>query len=696
MTISTPSRGNAHNRQQPTRATQNIALVGDALLAKDLQQAWIGLGTIHLQHWQTLEQFAEAYQPETAQVALVIALSACCNPAFDRHIQHWCREKHLAFLRLSIWQHEAVIGPFVLPDQPGCVACAEMRRVRALLTEARNELHFLAWCASQTTLQERPPNPWFTQHTRQVLGLLATYDITAFLQTGTPAMGWQTVRFLRLRELTNTCHTFLPDPLCEICAQVPDDCAQDAIFQMQPRLRRSTEHYRVRSAVEEIDTLEAHYVDQRMGLRIIPPLGLRTNAATFATTAVHTFEYPFIQQQITGTGTSYTFRASRATAILETLERYCGFLPRAKRSNVYGSYAQLQSQAINPETLGLFSEQLATSSQTRPRSQRLVPYSADLPFHWVWACSLGKQQPVLVPEQVAYYGVQTVRPEQEHFLFETSNGCAVGGSLEDAIFHGLCEVIERDAFFLTWYARLPVPVIDWHSTNDSHLLLAIERSERMNGFEFHALDCTTDMGLPTILMLAVNKEHRAPKVILGAGAHVNPDKALATAFFETASTIVGQKQRFPRENEKGLRLLQDSSLIKSIEDHVLVGAMPEAFQRFDFLLNERPAHTMQERFAAHYARQPSLDLTKELLRLVEQVKKNGHEVIVVDQTAPELRANNFFCVRVLVPGLIPLTFGHQFRRTRHLTRLYHFPQKSGYTDRVLSESDLNQDPHAFP
>jgi ribosomal protein S12 methylthiotransferase accessory factor len=124
--------------------------------------------------------------------------------------------------------------------------------------------------------------------------------------------------------------------------------------------------------------------------------------------------------------------------------------------------------------------------------------------------------------------------------------------------------------------------------------------------------------------------------------------------------------------------------------------MPEAFQRFDFLLNKRPSYTLQERFASHYARQPSLDLTKELLRIVEQVTKSGHDVIVVDQTAPELRAGNFFCVRVLVPGLIPLTFGHMFRRTRHLTRLYHFPKDSGYTHHVLSENDLNQDPHAFP
>ncbi len=693
MSTFTPARQETqHNKQR----VQTIVLLGDEALASEVRQALDGAGDLRFQHWQTLEQYAEAWPSEVDEVALVIALSAWCDPAFDRRVQRWCWQRQQAFLRIGIWQHEAVIGPFVLPGRPGCVVCAETRRVRALLSEASRELRFLAWCEDEALTRRREPNPWYTAQARQVLALLASHDIRSFLRGDQLARSLHTVRFLRLRALTSTCHTFLPDALCEICSSVPDDCAQAAQLQLQPRPRSSPAHFRVRSAVEEVAALEKRYVDPRLGLRILPARGLRASAATFATMAVHTYEYPFIRQQVTGTGNACSFRASRATALLETLERYCGFLPRGKRTRVYGSYTQLREQAINPETLGLYAEDVPAWSQSRSRAQQLVPYSADLPFHWVWAWSLGQQRPVLVPEQVAYYGVQAMRAESEHFLFETSNGCAVGSSLEDAIFHGLCEVIERDAFFLTWYARLPVPALDWRSTQDRDLLLAIERAERMNGFEFHALDCTTDLGLPAILMLAVNREHSAPKVILGAGAHVDPDKALATAFFETASTIVGQRQRFPQAAERGKRLLQDSSLVMNIEDHVLVGAMPEAWSRFAFLLTSRPAFSLQERFATAYARQPALDLTEELMRLVMQVTQRGHDVIVVDQTAPELRADNFFCVRVLVPGLLPLTFGHRFRRTRHLPRLYHYPKNAGYTDRVLTEADLNPDPHAFP
>ena len=40
-------------------------------------------------------------------------------------------------------------------------------------------------------------------------------------------------------------------------------------------------------------------------------------------------------------------------------------------------------------------------------------------------------------------------------VYETSNGCALGGCFEEATAHGLLEVAERDAFLITWYGRMP-------------------------------------------------------------------------------------------------------------------------------------------------------------------------------------------------------------------------------------------------
>ncbi len=227
-------------------ATRTIALVGDRALVLDLRQALVDHQQISVEYWETLEQCEDEISRAVSDLLLVVGLSAHCHPVFDLRMQRWCKQQGLAYLRVGIWQHEAVIGPLVPPDQPGCVACSEVRRLRALTTEAEHELAFLAWCADETRFHELLPNPWLTPQTRQIIGLTVARDIEAFLQHGVPDMGLRTVRFLRLRALTNHLHTFLPDSQCELCARMVDDCAENAEMHFQAHPRTNLGSYRVR------------------------------------------------------------------------------------------------------------------------------------------------------------------------------------------------------------------------------------------------------------------------------------------------------------------------------------------------------------------------------------------------------------------------------------------------------------------
>lgn len=55
-----------------------------------------------------------------------------------------------------------------------------------------------------------------------------------------------------------------------------------------------------------------------------------------------------------------------------------------------------------------------------------------------------QKRPILIPESLAYYSLG----REDSFVYETSNGCALGGSLEEAIFHAILEAAERDSFCL--------------------------------------------------------------------------------------------------------------------------------------------------------------------------------------------------------------------------------------------------------
>ncbi|MBD0324589.1 MAG: YcaO-like family protein, partial [Aldersonia sp.] len=90
------------------------------------------------------------------------------------------------------------------------------------------------------------------------------------------------------------------------------------------------------------------------------------------------------------------------------------------------------------------------------------------------------------------------------------------------------------------------------------------------------------------------------------------------------------------------------------------------------------------------------DLAVDLDRVVARYLGTGLDVIVVDQTTPEQAAGDLRCVKVIVPGTLPITFGYRHQRTTGFERLTRVPWELGYAPRPLAAADLNPDPHPFP
>ena len=69
----------------------------------------------------------------------------------------------------------------------------------------------------------------------------------------------------------------------------------------------------------------------------------------------------------------------------------------------------------------------------------------------------------MIPASLVYLAIPPTARE-DAFTPATSNGLAAGPTLDYAILHGLYECIERDAFLITWMARLPHPRFSSPST----------------------------------------------------------------------------------------------------------------------------------------------------------------------------------------------------------------------------------------
>ncbi|GGM48969.1 hypothetical protein GCM10012275_19820 [Longimycelium tulufanense] len=559
------------------------------------------------------------------------------------------------------------LGPVMTASAQGCPWCARSRR-RPALPLGR----------AYTT----PPEATFSPpYLDAVLGhvLPRALDIVA-------GGGYEQRSIIELNEQTLQVHErgFLPLPTCPLCGPAPPDHPEPRRIELHPRRKPDAREFRSTGG-RALDTLvEQPYVETEIG--IVSRLSSHTTGLFPAASAVSIL--PGTATSIPSYGQASDHRTARALAVLEMLERLAGAQTRQGQPTVQGCYRELGDDALDPRRLGLYSEdQYGREGFSYPW------FDEDLPLGWVWGYSLGEQRPLLVPECIAYQqpstGVSLVR--------ETSNGCAVGSCLEEAIFHGLVEVAERDAFLLTWYARARAERLALQAIPDQEVRFMTERMLWRSGYRIQLFDITTEIGVPSFWALAVDETSHPvhPATLSSAGAHPCPRKAVKSALRELAGLIdwTGGWDS-SRTRSRAARMIEDPFLVAELEDHLTLYAHPETVDRFAFVLGQEEAGDWPARTEAWTWPQHT-DLRADLDELLGRFLRHDLDVIVVEQTTPELRWAGLVCVKVIVPGALPMTFGHAYRRTGGLPRLYSVPFWLGRCDRMLGPDDLNPHPHPF-
>ncbi|WP_047155541.1 TOMM precursor leader peptide-binding protein, partial [Aneurinibacillus tyrosinisolvens] len=569
---------------------------------------------------------------------------------------------------------EGVVGPLVRPGAPGCSQCADMRRLMAAhdRKELRELQHRLA-VNGETTC-----DAWASRTGLLQVAHLLMAEAQRVLQGSQPHLEGQ-VFLINLKTLKSSCHSFLPDPLCSICGGLSDDSLIAAQISLQASPKISTESYRCRSMDDLKKVLVKDYLDHRMGFLNGKMYDLMS---PFADVSVN---LPLSMGDEATAGRTHSYADSELTAILESLERSCGLMPRGKRTVVHDSFRNLADQALHPIKVGVHAKE-----QYAQPGFPFKPFHPDRPMDWVWGYSFLQERPILVPELLAYYSLGC----GNGFVYETSNGCAIGGSLEEAIFYGILEVVERDSFLMTWYAQLPLPRLDPASANDQELRLMMDRLRTVAGYDVHLFNSTMEHGIPSVWALAKNRKEKGVNLICAAGAHLDPVRAVKSAVHELAGMMLSLDEKFEANREEYVRMFHEPTLVRQMEDHSMLYSLPQAQERFDFLLDEnRPLQTFEKEFKW---KTKHVDLTDDLRDMLDVFRPLNLDVIVVDQTTPEIMRNGLYCVKVLIPGMLPMTFGYHLTRVTGLERVLRVPMKLGYAKQLLPIEQLNPHPHPFP
>jgi len=609
--------------------------------------------------------------PETAELALV--LSDGYDLASHLMAEEVFKQSGTPWLRGFVSFGEGVIGPLVVPGTAGCSQCADLRRLMA--GNDRKEM----WELQHLFMHgEVYPDIWSSRSGLLHVAHHIAVEAKHFLLNNKVHLE-NRLKLVHLQTLNSSVHFYLPDPLCTICGEIPDDSAIGSRIKLHPSPKISENSYRTRSMGELKAVLASDYLDNRTGFLNGKMIDLMS---PFADSSII---LPMFSGDEGCAGRTNSFADSEMTAILEGLERYCGISPRGKKTAVHDSYEHLSEIALDPIRVGVHEKE----QYERPDFP-FQPFDPSRKIDWVWGYSFLQERPILVPELLAYYSSGC----GHGFVYETSNGCALGGSLEEAIFYGILEVVERDSFLMTWYAQLPLVPLDPYSSGDLELTLMVERLRDVTQYDVHLFDSTMEHGIPSVWVLAKNRTDNGVNMICAAGAHPDPVRAAKGAIHEIAGMLLAFNEKLEENREQYERMLHDPFLVRQMDDHSMLYSLKEAEERMHFLLqNEQPLRTFEESFKP---RTRHADLTDELNVFLEVFRDLNLEVIVVDQTTPETLRNGLHCVKVLIPGMLPMTFGQHLVRLRELERVLRIPAELGYVKEQLKHEQLNPYPHPFP
>jgi len=207
---------------------------------------------------------------------------------------------------------------------------------------------------------------------------------------------------------------------------------------------------------------------------------------------------------------------AKVSAMMEGIERYSAEV--GDRELMVSRFRELGSSALNPSDL-------------------ILPSAADgegeIP--WISGWDLINNEEILVPANAVFHPL----PAAYHRLFRSNtSGLASGNEMEEAVFHGLAEVIERDAWSLVEASRRTGPIIQQVENG-----LARELLDKFNRAEVavYLKDITSDIGVPTCAAVSDDVKLKDPTLLTtGMGTHTNAGVAVLRALTEVAQSRLTQ------------------------------------------------------------------------------------------------------------------------------------------------------------
>jgi len=379
-------------------------------------------------------------------------------------------------------------------------------------------------------------------------------------------------------------------------------------------------------------------------------------------------------------GASADRSLAMAKAIGEAVERYCSAI-YDQEDFPLTSFESAPFRSIPPEEFALHSHE-----QYQQPGFPYVPFERSTLVRWAPTLDALTGETCHIPASMVYMPYYFDEGDGERPIAQRiSTGLACHCSFAEAAVSSICEVIERDAFTITWQARLDRPQIRLDTLSDRNREL-VSRFER-SGHAVTLLNLTMDHGVATVLGVLRHQVPEAPALVFAASADPSPEQAVRKSLEELAHT-----RRLAQQLKRTLPRFvpgPEYNNVATQDDHVHFYTDHANAPLVDFIFssNDRMAFGEIPDLATG---DPEGDLTA----VVQRIRGVGYQVLLVDLTTPDMAELGLTVVRAVIPGFHPLVIGHRLRALGG-SRLWEVPQKLGYPG-IRHESGDNPAPHPYP
>lgn len=340
--------------------------------------------------------------------------------------------------------------------------------------------------------------------------------------------------------------------------------------------------------------------------------------------------------------------------------------------------------------LDIFS--LAGFSEQQKKTCGALQFDENTIFGWVPGRSFISKKKIFCPIQLvsAFYSSKNTKRLRDEKGAEPmlrwciTTGLAISQSFEEAATKSVLEIIERDAFMITYLNKLSPPVVnlDHIAGQDAELAKIIKNFKRYN-LEIYGINLLTDFPVYACAVVIIDRSNVGSAFNIGLSANFNFKTAFLSALSEAS---MARHNPFTRINKTAdidpRKVNRDERMIywSKIENLTKIEFLTRGEKiKIDLNLNSCPAENNKNYY-------------KEKLNfLIKELKNKNCEAVWVDITNKEARRLGLCCINVIIPELQPLHL-HETLPYFGGKRLREIPLKFGYQP----AETLNQEPHPFP